>query len=145
MGVWMPGTVTLEWSAGHYLHGLEIVMRRKSLGEVIDQWTALGAEMDETKWSALPLAERAAKLRTSAEDLAALIVEWNGADRRTGEPIAPDADGVCRLLTFDDIEDVWTAYRERTTRVSPPLPQSSDDGSASEAQVLELPTEPLSD
>ena len=136
---WRPGLVTLEWPAGHYLHGLEIVCRRRPLGEVLDLWVAgSGSERP------LEPQERADQLRRNADELASLIVEWN-ADDSADQAVPATGEGLLSILTNDDIDDVWDAYRQATSRVPPPLPQNSDAGSPSAAEELELPMEPLSD
>lgn len=139
-GVWQPGRVHLSWPEGHYLHGLEITMRRRSMGDVLDIW-----EREEaTPARDAPLAERAPAMRRSAEDLAALILDWNATDEAS-EPVPVTGPGLLTVLSFDDVQDVWDAYQNATSRVAPPLPSNSDGGQPSEEQALQLPTEPMSD
>jgi hypothetical protein len=141
--VWAPGVATLYWPEGHYLHGLEIVMRRRPLGEVLDLWREFGSD-DQRLLRDMTPAERADSMQDSVEKLAKLVEEWNAVDRKTREPIEPTVEGLLATLGFDDVDDVWTAYRDATTRVAPPLPPSSADGSPSAEAELQLPMAALS-
>lgn len=132
MTLWQRGRVTLTWSDKHELHGLEIVMRRKPFAEFLDDWLAEG---DETAaWDDLSPKERAERTRRNAEDLASLIVSWNLAD----DDEQPVPVGVGSVLAHCDtamINAMRDAYQAATTRVPPPLPESSTAGS--EAEVPE--------
>jgi hypothetical protein len=135
--VWTPGTVTLQWSEDHYLHGLVIVMKRQALEATLSSWEAEGRAANGAKWSDLDPPVRAKQIRRTTEELAELIVSWTGPD-------APTAANLLRVLELQDVSDIWEKYREATARVSPPLPTSSADGSDSAAEELQLPMEPLS-
>lgn len=151
MTTWSRGRVNLVWSAAHELHGLQVVMRRRPFGELLDEWAAEedGGTVGPAEWDALPAKERAERTRANTGRLAALIMSWNLADDlgepvpwpprdATGEPIAwPPADqagldaGAAVLLQHCDasmIADMRTAYNEATNRVAPPLSPSSGDG-----------------
>jgi hypothetical protein len=123
--LWQRGKITLVWSEGHDLHGLEIVMRRRALGEIIQGWQEEGN--DDRPWSEMSGPEKAAQARRNAAYLAGLIVSWNLAGD-DGAPVAPTVEGLLRACDDDMIADMRTAYLEATLRVAPPLPASSDAG-----------------
>ena len=140
---WTPGLVTLEWTEGHYLHGLRIVMRRRPVGDVLKIWRESDPSTEDgRKASELDYRQRATVAEDSVTSLAGLIEEWS-AVTRTGEPIPATPDGLLSMLTFEDIDDIWTEYHNRTTRVARPLSPSSDDGSPSAGPEFDLPTVPL--
>lgn len=126
MTLWQRGRVTLAWSDKHELHGLEVVMRRKPMGEFLDDWLAEGDEA--TAWDDLSPKERAIRTRRNAEDLAGLIVSWNLADDDE-QPVPVGADSVLAHCDTAMINAMRDAYQAATTRVPPPLPESSTDGS----------------
>lgn len=143
--LWQRGRVTLVWSPGHDMHGLEIVMRRQPFGEVLDDWAAEGEE-GRRAWAELTTAQRIESSRRSAVALGRLIVSWNLADD-DGQPVVlPARDGTdevdavrgaivlqhCDSAMMQDMRD---AYVGATLRVSPPLSASSDAGPAPELEA----------
>lgn len=140
--LWKPGKVYLSWPEGHYLHGLEITMRRRPLGELLAMWERDNATPPAPKGA--PLVDQVPFIRRTADDLAELIVVWNATDD-SDTPVPVTGAALLSVLSDDDVQDVWTAYRHATERVAPPLPSSSDDGQHSAEQELQLPMEPMSD
>jgi hypothetical protein len=143
MGTWSPGRIRLVFPEGHPQHGLEVVMRRQRIGEVLTDLIA-APPRTEDELAAMTRDERAAYAVALSErniaEFASLVVGWNFVDD-DGEPVLPSAAGVM-LLDQQAFESIQTAYTEATRRVSPPLPPPSDDGEPSEA-ALTLPMEPL--
>lgn len=143
------GRVILEWPEDHELHGLEVVMRRRPLGEVMDAWAA-GDEVESIPWDDRTRKQHVEFNRRSVADLASLLVSWNLEDDR-GQPIVlPDLDGtdealdarVAVLLQHCDapmITDMRTAYNTALIRVAPPLPQSSEPGPGATSTEPEPP------
>lgn len=123
--LWQRGRVTLKWSEQHELHGLEIVMRRRPLKDTVA--ALMGDEDGGRRWADFTPAEQGQRLERSAGKLAALIIGWNLADE-SGEAVMPSAEAILSLCDSDMITDMWTAYDEATSRVSPPLPKSSEPG-----------------
>jgi len=121
--LWQRGRVTLVWPEGHELHGLQVVMRRRPFGEVLDEWI----EEDPRPWDELDPKERIARTRENAGALASLVLSWNLADD-DGNPVPVGVDGL--LAACDDvmIGAMREAYTSATSRVSPPLPKNSVDG-----------------
>ena len=145
MALWQLGRIVLEWREPGPMQGLEIVMRRRPLGEVIEKvWLVDDPDRDdERRWSELTWAERAERARTSAANIVELVVSWN-IDGGDGEPAPVTAETLLQACDFDAINSIWEKYGEATTRVAPPLPSSSGGGEPSEETALQLPTEPLS-
>lgn len=125
--LWQRGRVTLTWSPAHELHGLEIVMRRRSLGEI--NAAMLDEPDDRRDWADLTTKQRIAQREANAADIAALVVSWNLADD-DGVPVPPSAGGVLSVCDGPMLSAMWEAYNEATLRMSPPLPPSSDAGHA---------------
>jgi hypothetical protein len=151
---WSAGRIIIGFPAGHPQHGLEVVMRRRRIGEVLND-LAEPAPKTREELEAMDRAEQAAELarlsQANLEEYASLIVDWNFAvpvkDERTGKYVdQPVPVGVDGLLQMDD--DTFTAIQEAyttaTRRVAPPLPEPSGGGEPSE-EALMLPQEPLSD
>lgn len=125
MTLFQRGLVTLVWPEEHQLYGLEIVMRRRSFGSIIEAWRT-----DDSV--AIPRADQPLKVQADAvqddaEAFAALIVRWNLADEQ-GEPVPVSGDALLATCDVDMLNDMRLAYEQATARVSPPLPVSSVDG-----------------
>lgn len=144
MGTWSPGKIRLVFPEGHPQHGLEVVMRRQRIGEVLTDLTA-GAPPSDEEFAAMSRDERAKyaleRSQRNIEEFAGLVVSWNFAADETSEVLPVTADSVLLLDdgTFEALQD---AYRAATRKVAPPLPQPSDGGEPSEEE-LTLPQEPL--
>lgn len=136
-GTWTPGTVTLAWPEGHYLCGLELVMRRRSVADLLAIWRE-AADEGSVPDDRPALVKRADNFEETVALLAPLIVSWTG-------PGEPTVDTLLATFGPEDIDDVWSAYNDATSRVSRPLPSSSGDGQPSEAPEFDLPTVPLPD
>jgi hypothetical protein len=143
MGTWSPGRIRLVWPEGHPQHGLEVVMRRQRIGEVIHSLADPPKSQEEL--AAMTPAEVAAwgieRSERSLAEYASLIVEWNFDPYGDGAPIPIDVAGI-KLLDQDTYDAIDNAYTAAVRRVSPPLPQPSPDG-AQLAEELTLPMEPL--
>lgn len=124
--LWQRGKVVVKWPEGHLMHGCEITMRRRPLGEITNAWVNASSEPDQP-WAALTPKERAARTEANAADLAGLITGWNIADD-DGVPVLITADGILAVFDQEMFNDVWDAYNAATTRLSPPLPKKSVDG-----------------
>lgn len=124
--LWQRGRVTLTWSPDHELHGLEIVMRRRTLAE-INEATLVERPDDGKSWASLTPKERVARTEANAEDLAGLIVSWNLADA-AGELAPHTPAGLLANLDPSIVNEMWDAYHGLTLRVAPPLPKSSEPG-----------------
>lgn len=139
------GRVTLKWSEQHDLHGLEIVMRRKPLGEVFEGWLSEdGDKLADRPWDERSAEERVEISERNASEFAALIVEWNLEDddgRPVILPTLPSVGDSARPAVLrrrgrvllqhcdvDMIDSMRLAYSTATARVSPPLPTSSGPG-----------------
>lgn len=147
-GTFQRGRITLTWSEGHDLHGLQVQCRRRPLGEVLDVW--LRDDDDGRPWSALSTAEKVDRAKANAESFAAVIVGWNLADddgavvpwppvdpATGGAVVWPPQDDRARAIAGavlmrhcddDMINDMREAYASVTLRVAPPLPQRSPNG-----------------
>lgn len=134
------GRVRLVWSEEHELHGLEVVMRRRPLGEM-NEATLAELPGEGKPWANLTPKEKVARSEYNAADLASLIIEWNFTDD-DGEPVPISAEGVLRHCDLDMINDMWEAYNGSTVRVSPPLPTSSDDGLSEDWAPIQEPLPP---
>lgn len=151
---WSAGRIVICFPEGHEQHGLEVVMRRQRIGEVI---SGLNVAPPPTRddFNAMPRDEAQAALARITEnnlrEFAELLVDWNFAvpvkDEKTGKwvdrPVPVGLEGA-RELDDDTFSAIQDAYLQATKRVAPPLPQPSDGGEPSEA-ALKLPQEPLSD
>ncbi len=135
MALWQRGRITLVWSPEHPLHGLEITMRRRTLGEIADVLET--GEAGRSAWGDLTPKERAARTVENAADLAGLIASWNFAND-DGDPVPHTAEGILAHCDTDLINDVWDAYADATVRVAPPLRKNS-----SESQPEGLEWEPM--
>ncbi len=127
--LWKRGTITLTWPVGHEFHGLEIEMRRRPLGEIIDEWLAL-ADHEGSDSDADPRLTTAVQIernRTSAADFAALVVRWNLAGP-WGEVAPFTGEGLLSVCDAAMISAMWRAYNDAANRVAPPLSQSSNAG-----------------
>lgn len=122
--LWRRGTITLTWPEGHEFHGLEVEMRRRPLGQVIDEWLATG---DDAPRADLPMKEIIEQRHRDAANFAALVVRWNLADE-AGAPAPITGEGVLSACDQAMISAMWRAYHETATRVAPPLSQSSNVG-----------------
>lgn len=141
--LWRRGRVVLTWEHDPELAGLRIVMRRRPLGETLERWEAEDTAASLPAWEEMSGRQRADKLRGFADDLASLIVEWNLEDDR-GDVAEISGASLVALLDNETIIAIRETYEQATTKVAPPLPQPSGDGSRSEEAALTLPTEPLS-
>lgn len=128
--LWQRGKVTLTWSPGHDLHGLEVVMRRRPLGAVLASWREDGDD-DRRPWAELTGPEKAERVERDAAFLVGLIVSWNLADDDE-QPVPVTVDGLLGECDDDMISDMRAAYVDATVRVAPPLPPNSDAGPAPE-------------
>lgn len=149
---WSAGRVVIDFPQGHPQHGLEVVMRRRRIGEVLDDLTAPPPKSREELTAMTREEQQAYTAQMSSDsiaELAGLIVDWNFAvpvkDEETGAwvdtPVPLGPDGVL-LMDDDTFTAIQDAYRTATTRVAPPLPEPSDAGEPSEAALM-LPQEPL--
>lgn len=153
MGTWSLGKINVRWPEGHPQHGLEVCLRRRPVGEVLEELkhpTDRPTVSDEA-FEAMTIEERARHSADIAEfnlrEFAELLISWNFVQQTTvnGElieqPILADYEG---LLEMDNetVSELRKAYDEATTRVAPPLPQPSDAGVPLE-EALTLPQEPL--
>jgi hypothetical protein len=138
VALWQRGQIRLVWPAEHQMHGLEVLMRRRPIGPTIEEGLS---GVEDRPWSELTAKERAIKAQENAADLAGLIVEWNFADEQ-GQPVPATVDGILTHVDNQMINDMWTAYGEGTSRVAPPLPDSSDGGSPTDEWDLP-PQEPM--
>lgn len=123
---WQRGRITLKWSDQHELHGLVITMKRRPLGALVDEWMGQGDE-ERKDWDLLTPKERADRAMQNAEDLAKLIIEWNYEDDE-GAPVAATLDGILRHVDDAMISYLWESYSVASSRLAPPLPQSSEPG-----------------
>jgi hypothetical protein len=143
MGTWSPGRIRLVFPVGHPQHGLEVVMRRQRIGEILGDLAEAATGPTDEDFNAMPARERAANALKLSErnivEFAGLVAEWNFAE--DGIPVPIDVEGVKRL-DQQAFEAIQAAYAEATRKASPPLPQPSPNGEQSEA-VLSLPQEPL--
>lgn len=124
--LWQRGRVELTWSPAHELHGLQVTMRRRPLGRVIEAWLVDGE--DEPR-SDLTMKEVIERRRRDADELASLVVSWNLADDE-GAPVPITGEGVLDNCDQAMISAMWRAYNDATVRVPPPLPESSGAGPA---------------
>lgn len=142
---WSSGRIIIDFPPGHTQHGLEVVMRRQRIGEVLDSLAdrpKTDAELAAMTPDEIAIWGTERSERNIAE-FAELVIGWNFDPWELGEPIEISSRSV-KLLdqnTYDAIQD---AYTEATRRVAPPLPEPSDGGEPSEAALM-LPQEPLSD
>lgn len=149
---WSPGRVLVKFPKGHPQFGLEVLMRRQRVGEILDD-VAAGAPLTEAEMAEMSRDEQTRWAVEQAErniaEFAELLVEWNFAlpevDPDTGKvvdaPVPATVDGV-KLLDEETFRAIQDAYKSVTRLVAPPLPQPSDGGEQSEA-ALTLPQEPL--
>jgi hypothetical protein len=143
MGTWSPGRIRIVWPEGHPQYGLEVVMRRQQLGEVINSLVDPPRTREELeRMTPKEVAEWSiARSERNLKDFAELVVSWNFDPYDTGEPIPVTVESVKLLdqATYDAIDEAYTAA---VRRVAPPLPQPSPDGEPS-GEELTLPQEPL--
>lgn len=151
---WSAGRIIIGFPEGHPQHGLEVVMRRRGIGEVLADLTSPPPKSRE-ELQAMPREEVNAELLRISEqnmaEIADLVVDWNFAvtvkDEKTGKwvdrAVQVSLEGI-RLMDDDTFAAIQDGYTEATRRVAPPLPQPSDGGEPSEVE-LKLPQEPLSD
>lgn len=123
--LWRRGPITLVWPEGHELHGVEIVMRRRTLGEIAESYK--DDEIDRKPAGERTAAESRAIIERNAADLASVIIEWNLADDND-EIAAITPHSVLRLIDPVMSRSVWDAYNEASSRVAAPLAQRSADG-----------------
>lgn len=149
---WSAGRIIIDFPEGHPQHGLEVVMRRRRIREVLDDLTVPPPKSREelAELSGEEQQAYVAQLTANAVgELIELVVDWNFAvpvkDEKTGawvdkpQPVSIESAMLMDDDTFNAIQD---AYRLATTRVAPPLPEPSDAGEPSE-EALMLPQEPL--
>jgi hypothetical protein len=124
--LWQRGRVVLVWPEQHEMHGLEVVMRRRSLAEA-NELMLTERPGDGKDWADLSPKERVARAENGADDLADLIVSWNFADDY-GNPVPHTAAGILAACDNQMINAMWETYNDAIIRVSPPLPKSSEPG-----------------
>jgi|SRR6187455_1305230 len=125
---WQRSTVTLKWPEQHELHGLEIVMVRQPFGQVIDEWLTQGGE-HPADFDDLTPAQQAERSLQTATGFVAQIISWNLEDLR-GNPVPVSVEGLLANCDGPLISQMRIAYAEGTSRVAPPLSQSSAPGPA---------------
>jgi hypothetical protein len=126
------GRIILEWPEGHDLHGLEVVMRRRPLGEVMDAW-ATADELESIPWDDRTKEQHIELNRRNVAELAGMLVSWNFEDQRGRPVVLPEAlerrvEVLLRHCDAPMITDMRTAYNTALIRVAPPLPPSSAPG-----------------
>lgn len=133
------------WVEGHEYHGLEVTMRRISVGRLLDV-QAIGLDVPEgATWDVrrrAALAADEAMIRAFAEHL----VKWNLEDD-DGNPVGTSYDDIVAHVDPDMLWDVVGSWRGTITgddaedSADPTSADSPDGGPA----PLPIPQEPLDD
>lgn len=123
-------TLKLVWPEDSELHGLEVRLKRLSVGQIMDL-SALGESPEFEKMS---LAE------WLAHRLEQVLISWN-LDDADETPVPATADGI-RTVDIDLVRDILDAATAAVARPAPPLPGPSSDGEQS--PEASIPTETLS-
>lgn len=117
------------------LEGLVVVVSEVTTGDLLDL-VKVATEIKDAQ----DAMSKAGKVSTMFEMLAGSLVEWN-VEYRDGRPRPADLEGV-KSLGLGLVLKIVMAWISAMAEVDTPLPSGSNSGES--AQVLSLPTAPLS-